>query len=57
VRGRPAPINSSRYVELAAVGFACRVDRMRERLGVVARIDLEDGLAQTAEWYRRQRWL
>lgn len=57
VRGRPAPINSSRYVELAAVGFACRVDRMRERLGVVARIDLEDGLARTAQWYRSEGWL
>ena len=57
LRGRPAPINGSRYVELAAVGFACRVDRMRDRLGVVAQIDLRDGLAQTAEWYRSAGWL
>ena len=57
LRGRPAPINSSRYAELAAVGFACRVDRMRERLGVVAKIDLKEGLAETAEWYRIAGWL
>ncbi len=57
VRGRPAPINASRYAELAASGFACRVDRMRERLGVVAQIDLREGLAQTAEWYTATGWL
>ena len=57
IRGRPAPINGSRYAELAAVGFACRVDKMREELGVVARIDLRDGLARTAEWYRTAGWL
>ena len=57
VRGRPAAINASRYAELAAIGFACRVDRMRERLGIVAAIDLRDGLAQTAEWYRSAGWV
>jgi len=57
IRGRPAPINSSRYAELAAAGFVCRVDRLRERLGVVAQIDLGDGLARTAEWYRTAGWL
>jgi nucleoside-diphosphate-sugar epimerase len=57
VTRRPALINLSRYRELAAEGFVCRVDRMRERLGVVAEIDLEDGLKQTCEWYRREGWL
>jgi nucleoside-diphosphate-sugar epimerase len=57
VLGRPALINRSRYRELAAEGFACRVDRLRDRLGVVAAIDLEDGLRQTGDWYRRQGWL
>jgi nucleoside-diphosphate-sugar epimerase len=50
-------INSRRYVELAAPGFACRVDRLRDRLGVVAAIDLRDGLRRTAEWYRREKWI
>jgi nucleoside-diphosphate-sugar epimerase len=55
--GRPALINRSRYRELAAKGFVCRVDRLRDRLGVVAEIGLEEGLKQTGEWYRRERWL
>src|SRR5262249_41977336 len=55
--GRPALINASRYRELAAEGFVCRVDRLRERLGVVATIGLKEGLARTADWYRREGWI
>ena len=57
LRGKPAVINRRRYDELNAAGFVCRVDRLRDRLGVVAGIGLRDGLAQTAAWYRSQGWL
>ena len=57
VIGRPLPLNRWRYAELLAEGFVCRVDRLRDRLGVVAAIDLREGLAQTADWYRREGWL
>jgi nucleoside-diphosphate-sugar epimerase len=33
------------------------VDRLRDRLGVVAQIGLGEGLAKTAEWYRQEGWL
>ena len=55
--GRPLPLNRWRYVELSGEGFVCRTDRLRDRLGVVAEIDLREGLAQTAEWYRRAGWI
>jgi UDP-glucose 4-epimerase len=54
---RPLPLNRWRYVELSAEGFVCRVERLRERLGVVARLELGEGLAQTADWYRREGWI
>ncbi len=54
---RPALLNRWRYAELAAEGFVCRVDRMRDRLGVAASIDLPTGIAKTAEWYREKGWL
>jgi nucleoside-diphosphate-sugar epimerase len=57
IRGRRMVINSRRYVELAAEGFACRVDRLRDRLGIVADISLRDGLRDTARWYRRENWI
>jgi len=55
--GAPLPIDRARYVELSAEGFVCRVDRLRERLGVVAAIDLREGFAQSAAWYRQQGWI
>jgi nucleoside-diphosphate-sugar epimerase len=55
--GKPLPLNRSRYVELSADGFVCRVDRLRERLGIVAALDLREGFAQTAAWYRKEGWL
>jgi nucleoside-diphosphate-sugar epimerase len=57
VVGRPMPLNRWRYVELSAEGFVCRVDRLRDRLGIVAELDLRDGLADTAAWYRREGWI
>src|SRR5439155_921102 len=57
IRGRPLPLNGTRYVELSAEGFVCRVDRLRDCLGIVAEVDLAQGLAQTAAWYRQKRWL
>jgi nucleoside-diphosphate-sugar epimerase len=54
VRGKPLPMNSRRYAELTTDGFVCRVDRLRDRLGVVATVGLDEGLAEAAAWYRRE---
>jgi nucleoside-diphosphate-sugar epimerase len=56
ITGRPATINRNRYAELYASGFVCRVDRMRDRLGVVADTDLEAGFAKSREWYVRRMY-
>jgi nucleoside-diphosphate-sugar epimerase len=57
LRGRPLLLNGSRFRELSSEGFVCSVDRLRERLGVVAQIGLQEGLRDTAAWYRREGWL
>jgi len=57
VTHRAMLINRWRYAELAAEGFVCRVDRMRDVLGVAAAVDLAGGVRKTAEWYRREGWL
>jgi len=54
--GTPA-INRRRYVELTSPGFVCRVDRLRDRLGVVPAVNLDEGIRETAEWYRSAGWL
>lgn len=53
--GTPAVINGRRFVELYSDGFVCRVDRMAERLGVLAQIDLHEGLARARGWYVGER--
>ena len=57
ITGRVAAINRWRYAELAADGFVCRVDRLREWLGVVAQVELADGMTGMARWYRSEGWL
>jgi dihydroflavonol-4-reductase len=57
IAGRPLLINGSRYTELSAEGFVCRVDRLRDCLGVVAEVTLREGLVRAAAWYREQGWL
>jgi len=52
--GRAAMINSRRFVELESPGFVCRVDRLREDLGVEAKVGLADGLHAAADWYLSQ---
>jgi dihydroflavonol-4-reductase len=57
VTGRLLPLDKWRYAELAAAGFVCRVDLMRELLQVEAAVGLEEGLRTTTAWYREQGWL
>jgi nucleoside-diphosphate-sugar epimerase len=57
MRGRPWALNGSRYADLAAEGFVYRLDRLRDRLGIVAEIGLQEGLADSARWYRQQGML
>lgn len=54
---KPLPLNMPRYAELDAEGFVCRVDRLRDVLGVVAATGLRDGIAKTTAWYRQTGWL
>ncbi|HUK33444.1 MAG TPA: NAD-dependent epimerase/dehydratase family protein [Vicinamibacterales bacterium] len=54
---RPMPLNMSRYAELEAEGFVCRVDRLRDELGVVAQTGLREGIAKTTAWYRDAGWI
>lgn len=57
LRGKPSVINGRRYAELASEGFVCRVDRMRDRLGIVAEMGLREGLADAYAWYTKEGWL
>ena len=55
--GRPSIFNRDKARELLAPGWLCETERAREVLGFTARIPLERGLRETAQWYRNEGWL
>ena len=55
--GHPLALDRSKYRELMSGGFACEVKKARQVLGVEPGIDLEDGFAETARWYREKGWI
>ena len=54
--GRVGLINRSRALELTAEGWVCDVTPL-EGLGWKAKVDLEAGFLETADWYRAQKLL
>ncbi len=55
--GLSPALDRSKYRELTAGGFACEVGKARRLLQWEARIDLEEGFAETVEWYLENGWL
>jgi nucleoside-diphosphate-sugar epimerase len=55
--GRPHVLSRQKYAELAAPGWVCSADRLRDETGFVCQTKLEDGVARTLAWYRAQGWL
>ena len=55
--GHPLPLDRSKYRELTSGGFACEVGKARRLLQLEPAIDLEEGFAETAAWYRDHGWI
>jgi len=57
LRGRVPTFSRDKAREFLAQGWACDPSRARTDLGWEARIDLDQGLAGTAAWYRERGWM
>ncbi|MBI2371951.1 MAG: NAD-dependent epimerase/dehydratase family protein [Deltaproteobacteria bacterium] len=55
--GRPATLNSQKVREMLQAAWLCDSTKARERLGFTPAVDLEEGIRETARWYREHRWL
>lgn len=51
------PVLYPRRVEFFAKSRAFSIEKARRLLGYEPRVDLEEGLRRTAEWYREQGWI
>jgi nucleoside-diphosphate-sugar epimerase len=57
MRGRPAVFNLDKAREAAAGSWSCSAERAKRELGWSCAADLPARLKETADWYRRERWL
>jgi nucleoside-diphosphate-sugar epimerase len=57
VSGHPQVFDSDKVRELLAPGWLCETEAAERDLGFKAATSLEEGLRETAAWYRDQGWL
>ncbi|HEY3137150.1 MAG TPA: NAD-dependent epimerase/dehydratase family protein [Blastocatellia bacterium] len=57
VMRKPPVINRDKVTDLSQTCWSCSIERAKRELGYSPRIDLEHGLRETIEWYRREGWL
>ena len=57
VRGRSASLNRGRVGEIAQRRWVCDGSRAVAELGFRPAVSLEEGVRETVEWYRAERWL
>ena len=55
--GRQLPLNRKLAEQLLAPGWACDPGKARRVLGFEARVDLEESVRRSAEWYRKVGWI
>ncbi|MGD8352677.1 MAG: NAD-dependent epimerase/dehydratase family protein [Pseudomonadota bacterium] len=57
ITGRMPVFNSEKVKELTAAGWVCSWEKAYAEIGFEAKIELAEGLARTAQWYRENKWL
>jgi nucleoside-diphosphate-sugar epimerase len=50
-------LNLQKYAELRAPGWVCSPLKLKQETGLSCETDLKQGIAQTLDWYTRERWL
>jgi dihydroflavonol-4-reductase len=54
---RPPVINRDKVTDLSQTCWSCSIERAKSEIGYSPRVQLEDGLRETIEWYKREGWL
>jgi dihydroflavonol-4-reductase len=57
LRGKPLPFNWDKAREARAGSWVCSTNAIRADVGFAPAAPLLDRLRQTADWYRREKWL
>jgi nucleoside-diphosphate-sugar epimerase len=54
---KPPVINRDKVTDLSQTCWSCSIERARTELGYNPKVQLEEGLRETIEWYKREGWL
>lgn len=57
VTREPSLLNLQKFVELRAPGWVCKPSKLSRDIGFTCKTPLEEGIAQTLDWYIGQGWL
>ena len=55
--GKTPTLNKDKYNILSATNWKCEVEPLYNDLGFKADYNLERGLKESIEWYRKEKWL
>ncbi|MEO5594793.1 MAG: NAD(P)-dependent oxidoreductase [Chitinophagaceae bacterium] len=50
-------LNEDKVKELTATDWSCSITKIQQNEGYLPEYDLEKGMAETIEWYKRNRWI
>jgi nucleoside-diphosphate-sugar epimerase len=50
-------LNTDKYNVLRSTNWRCEFEPLEKELGFKAEYDLEKGVAETLEWYKKEKWL
>ena len=54
---KPSVINREKLHELAAKNWVCDISKAKRELAFVPKFDLQTGLEDSIEWYKKNNWL
>lgn len=56
-RNSTPTLNKEKLHELTAENWNCSIEKIQRELGFEPKYDLEQGLAETLQWYKEHKWL
>jgi nucleoside-diphosphate-sugar epimerase len=54
---KPALLNRQKILDICQPGWVCSPEKLHKITGYVCPTPIEKGLSETAEWYRKHKWL
>ncbi|HEY9007750.1 NAD-dependent epimerase/dehydratase family protein [Ohtaekwangia sp.] len=57
ISGNSPILNREKLSELTATDWSCNIDQLKNDIGFSPRYTLENGMAETLQWYKENKWL